>query len=331
MKEYYELWLVDYGEKGLRKKTISRYKTLWPRIYECLGHFEIQKIKPTHLIQFYNMLTEDGVRLDGKPGGLSPTTIRHHHTFLSSMLETAVTLELINSNPCSKVKLSKIGLSSKDIRIRTDEMIYSFEEVKNLLRKIDDAQLKYKVIVYLAIFTGCRREEILGLEWNDINFDTGEIRIERAIQYNVHDGTYEDDLKTSKSRRSCFVPQKILDILNKYRLFWEYQKNNAISKNICVETDKLFIQKNFSPMHPDSVTSWFSKFLKKVGLPHTRFHNLRHIHVSILIKMGMDLSSIADQAGHSDLQMITRVYPHNLNKKNYETAEYLKKALLDEE
>lgn len=64
LKEFFELWMEDYAERGLRKKTVSRYKTLWPRIEICLGHFKLCDLKPTHLIQFYNILREDGTRLD---------------------------------------------------------------------------------------------------------------------------------------------------------------------------------------------------------------------------------------------------------------------------
>lgn len=276
------------------------------------------------------MLTEDGVRMDGKTGGLSPTTIKHHHTLLSTMLGNAMTIELINSNPCSKVKLSKIGISNRNNLNKNKEMIYSMEQIKELLKKIDKVEIKYRTIIYLAVFTGCRREEILGLEWDNINFETGEINIIKSSQYTVFYGTFEDELKNLSSKRSCFIPKKVLGILEEYKIWWDFQKEKAIVKGIWEGKNNLFIQKNGKNMHPDTPSSWLSKFLKKSNLPHTKFHNLRHMHISILLKMGMDMNAIADQAGHADLQMIIRTYSHNISKKTYDTPEYMSKALLDD-
>ena len=83
-------------------------------------------------------------------------------------------------------------------------------------------------------------------------------------------------------------------------------------------------------MHPDTPSSWFIKFLKKYNLKHTRFHNLRHFHASILLDMGMNMKSIADQMGHSDLQMLITRYTHNMTRNTYETAKFMDKALFDE-
>jgi integrase len=327
LREFYELWLKDYAEQSLRKKTLSRYKSLWTRIDYCLGHFKINEIRPPHLIEFYKMLKENGVRKDNQPGGLSPITIKHHHGLISIILETAFSWEIINSNPCTKIKLSKLGISSKESRKKIEEMIYSIDETKKLIEELNDEHIKYKTLIYLALFTGCRREEILGIEWQDINFETGEIDIIRSSQYTAENGIFEDDLKTATSRRSCFVPKQVLELLNEYKDYWIGEKNNVTDE--WLDTDRLFIQKTGKPMHPDTVGDWFRKFLKRKNLPHTRFHNLRHLHISILLLMGMDINSIADQAGHSDLQMIVKRYSHNLKKKMAETADYMSKALFE--
>jgi integrase len=207
------------------------------------------------------MLNEDGVRKDNNHGGLSPSSIRQHHFLLSAIYETAVTWEIVESNPCSKIKLSKLGYSDRDSRIRIEESMYTLEQAKELIKYLKTADLKYQLLVYLAIFTGCRREELLGLEWRDVNFETGEIFIERSSQYTPKDGIYEDDLKTSKSRRSCFIPEKLLSLLKKYQLSIEDMKTNYIGT--WINSNKLFIQKNGREMHPDTPTKWFNKFFKE--------------------------------------------------------------------
>jgi len=328
-KNFYFIWMRDYAEKRLRKKTISRYKTLWPRVEKCLGHFEIGNIRPSHLIQFYNILEENGIRLDGKFGGLAPTTIRHHHTLISTILETAVTWEYIQSNPCSKVKLSRLGLSERALKQKKDEEIYTIEETKVLLKRLNLAEIKYKTFINLAIFTGGRREELLGLEWTDINFDTGEIRFERSIQYTPFDGTYEDDLKNDHSRRNCFIPEEIVLILQEYYDWWCEERERGRKKGNWIESNKLFVRKNGDFVHPDTMTKWFNKFLKKEELKHTCLHNLRHVHCSILVADKMDFKSIADQLGHADMQMLITRYSHGMTKNSREVADRMKGILLD--
>jgi integrase len=329
LKEFFPLWLRDYAEPGLRKKTISRYKTLWPRIEKALGNLRLTEIRPLKLIAFYNMLKEDGIRLDGKTGGLSNTTIKHHHTLLSTILETAVTWELINSNPCSKVKTSRIGLSDKDLKIRNEQSIYSIDEVIKLLEVIDKAEIKYKLFINLALFTGARREEILGLEWGDIFFEENKINILRSSQYTPFDGIYEDKLKNKKSERDCYLPDDIMDMIKEYKIWWNNVKKSAKRKGIWQGTDKLFIKPNGAVTHPDTPTKWFNKFLKKENLPHTTLHKLRHVHGSLLLSQGMDLSKVADQMGHSDLQMLITRYLHSMTKNSNETAKHLSNVLLE--
>lgn len=138
-------------------------------------------------------------------------------------------------------------------------------------------------LIYLAIFTGCRREEILGFEWRDFDFENCEIKIRRSSQYTSEDGIFEDDLKTRKSIRNCFVPKKVIKIIEEYKEYWNSIKDNAIENNDCNETERLFIQENGKPMFPDTPGSWFRKFLKRKKLPLTRLHDLRH-YVELYIK-----------------------------------------------
>ncbi|MEN8904578.1 MAG: site-specific integrase [Clostridiales bacterium] len=328
LNEFFPLWMKDYAESSLRKKTISRYKTLWPRVDKALGKFYLSDIRPYHLIQFYNLLKEDGIRLDKKPGGLSPTTIKHHHALLSTVLETAVTWELISSNPCTKVKMSRIGLSNSGMRIKNEESIYTTDQIIELLSVINYAEIKYKLFINLAIFTGARREEILGLEWCDIFYNDNKINILRSSQYTPFDGIYEDELKNKKSQRNCYLPDDIMDILKEYKNWWNNVKRFAEKKDVWKDTNRLFIKQNGSIMHPDTPTKWFNKFLKNNNLPHTTIHKLRHAHGSILLSMGMDMSAVADQMGHADLQMLVSTYLHNMTKNSTDAAKHLNNALL---
>ncbi len=104
-----ERWLKDYAETNLAPKTLHRYKKmLGSRILPAMGHLKIDKIKPTHLLDFYANLQEDGIRLDNKPGKLSERTIHHHHRLLSTIFTDAVEWQIIHSSPAARVKAPKV-------------------------------------------------------------------------------------------------------------------------------------------------------------------------------------------------------------------------------
>ena len=86
VNEFSKIWIDEYVKKQLKKKTISDYMDMLERINFTLGHKKLHELKPIHLIEFYNMLGEEGSRKDGKSGGLSPKTIKHHHLVMSSIV-----------------------------------------------------------------------------------------------------------------------------------------------------------------------------------------------------------------------------------------------------
>jgi integrase len=326
LKEFSDLYMRDYGETNLRIRTRERYKTVLPRILEALGHKKLCDLKPTHLIQFYTMLTEDGIRQDGKTGGLSTETIRRHQTVLQSMFARAVEWQILKENICKRAKIPKPTRAEAVRKEEQDLQIYTIDQTIQLILALSNADVKYRVLVLLAIFTGFRRGELMGVEWKDINLKERSINLKRTSLYAKDQGVFEDTTKTPKAKRTVYLPDFIVAVLNEYKVIWNSCRVKA--KDRWVETDRLFIQWNGEPMHPDTPSSWFPKFLVKNKLPHMPFKGLRHLHGSILLAMGMDLESVADQLGHATTQMVINVYGHNVKRKNKEVADTLAKALL---
>jgi integrase len=166
----------------------------------------------------------------------------------------------------------------------------------------------------------------MGLEWSDLNFEERSLTLQRTSQYTVEEGTFEDDTKTEKSKRTVYLPPFMLQVLTEYQAWWEKQKDDA--KDKWIKTDRLFIQWNGGEMHPDTISSWFPKFLRKNNLPETPLHGLRHFHMSTLLYLGMDYESVADQGGYATTQMLVNVYGHNVRKNNKEGAKLLEKVLV---
>lgn len=329
LKDYAPLWVKDYAEDQCRKKTNSRYNGLIKRIVEYLGDYQLQEIvqKPTLLTEFYKLLRKDGIRkdkrkingkLENKKGGLSVLTVRHHHALLSSMFQTAVSWNLIKENPCTRVRPPREKRTEKKVK---NKNYFTIEQAKLFLQALDNLpedQLKYKIMVFLSICTGFRRSEIMGLEWSDVNMDSNFVSTERTSQYTAEDGTYEDETKNDSSVRVAAIPLSIMNMVQKYKAWWNEEKKKAGDK--WIETNRLFIQWNGGAMHPDTISSWFPEFIRANSLPHVTFHGLRHTYGSILIAMGMNLEDVAKLLGHEDIQMLVRIYGHSVKKAIHEEA-----------
>jgi integrase len=252
-KEFAERWLRDYGETNLGLKTLDRYKRmLKSRIVPALGHLKLEQIKPLHLMDFYKNLTENGIREDGKPGALSPKTILHHHRLLSAMFNDAVEWQVINSNPAARVKPPKVK--------RHQAAYYNEEQTAVLLAAAENEPMKYKVLIILAVFSGLRRGELLGLEWQDINFEKGTLEVRQASQYVPGEGVFTKDPKSESSKRIVALPKFVMEILQEYQKHVNEMEESA--GDLWQESEKLFTTWDGRPMHPDTISQWFPGFIR---------------------------------------------------------------------
>lgn len=321
MGKYIDYWLQNYAVKELKNHTLERYKQMIPRIKFCLGHKKLHDLKPVHLLQFYDQLGNDGVRLDGKEGGLSNRTINHHHRLISAMLQKAVEWQLLKENICFRVKPPKVQKKEMDI--------YSIQDCKKLIQCLENEDIKYKLIVLIAIFTGFRRGEIMGIEWSHIDLENNLIKVVQTSTYTKDTGIVDDTLKTERSKRAIYIPGYLAGIIKLYKIFWNNRKNKIMRQGKWNETDKLFVQWNGNPMHPDTISSYFPKFIKKYDLKYTTFHGLRHFFCSVLANVcKMDVHTVADAMGHSNIDMLVSNYSHNILRSYREVAENLENVLL---
>lgn len=209
-KDFVDRWLKDYGDTNLAPKTLYRYKQILDtRILPAMGHLKIEQIKPTHLLEFYANLQEEGIREDGKPGGLSPRTILQHHRIISSILNDAVQWQVIGSNPTARVKPPKTT--------KRQALYYDEEQTAALLEAIEKESLKYKVIIILAVATGLRRGELMGLEWEDIDFNKKTLEVRQAGQYIPNLGIFTKEPKNETSKRTIAIPDSVIALLRQYK------------------------------------------------------------------------------------------------------------------
>ena len=327
--EFVEVWKRDYGSKELAPTTYKRYcRMVETRILPYFGHFYINKIRPTDIMKFYDLLEKDTqlVRKKGNNGSktkkpLSGKTILEHHRLLRAMLHRAVYWQLIVSNPAERVQPPK----AKKPKRRS----YDDEQTKILLENLEKLTVedtKYKVAIILTIFTGVRLGELMGLEWQDVDFRNGIISINRSSQYLSDMGVFTKVPKTESSIREIAIPEFIISLLEEYKLWYEEQK--SLYGELWTNSDRLFVQADGKPMHPSSISKWFVKYVGTIGLPVINFHGLRHTNASLLVAQNVDIAVVSARLGHAQISTTLDFYVHPLLSHNRKAGYALENLLL---
>ncbi|MCL6447623.1 MAG: site-specific integrase [Armatimonadetes bacterium] len=315
--DFVERWLREYGEKNLAPKTLFRYQQILEgRVIPAIGHLKLEQIRPIHLMEFYNNLQKDGIREDGKPGGLSERTVLHHHRVISAVLQDAVEWQFIPANPAARVKPPKVR--------RKAAVCYDERQVGAMLEALETEELKYRVMVNMAVFLGCRRGELMGIEWAHVNFKEGTIRIEQASQYLPGKGVFTKPPKNESSVRVLSLPAFLVDMLKHYKK--EQAAARLMAGDLWQGSDRLFTTWDGQAMHPDTISKWFPNFLKRHSLPPIPFHGLRHTAATMLINQGLPVKSVSGRLGHSDAGTTLNIYSHYLRSADREAAERLEQV-----
>ena len=288
-------WFSEYAYQFQKKTTYTRNQQLSKRTYQRFGSKEINEITRADIQAFLNDLNKDGVsERNGKP--LAYKTRKHYLTYISDVFKFCVEEELIKESPCRNIRVAPDPYDESK-----ENNLFSLEEAKELLNLINtEAPLKYRCFFFLAFSSGMRRSELMGLEWRDIDFETGVIRINRVSNYTSATGKYTDTTKTKGSKRCIIVPEYTINIL------MEYQNENPF--------DRVFVQKNGKPMHNNTPYTWLKRFCQAHNLKFLGIHKFRHLYASILINAGLDVATVSRCLGHSQISTTLTIYTHAFNE-----------------
>jgi len=264
---------------------------------------------------------EDAFEIKGDNRPLSAKTVLEHHRLISTVLDQAEKEGLVPFNVARKATLPKIQ--------RKEVNYFQPEQVAAIRAALELEPIKWQTLVHMLLITGARRGEILGLKWDNVDFTGKRIRICNNILYRADRGIYEDSPKTSTSDRYIALPVETMQLLRQYRA-WQNEERLRFGEYFDYQ-GFVFSQDNGKPMHPDSVTSWLSKFSKRHGLPHINPHAFRHTMASMLYFNGVDSISISKRLGHSKVSTTTDIYSHVIEAADQKSADiladiFLKKA-----
>jgi integrase len=313
-KELVDIWIRDYASEQLAPKTFSEHKKrIENRIMPAIGQLRLKEIDGRVLRQYYGSLREPNSRQDRRKGSLSPRTILHIHRLISAILEKAVKWGYIAQNPAKKIEAPKVA--------RQQIKSYDEDNMSKLISALGTADIKYRLIIFIAISTGLRRGEIMGLDWSDVNLENGEINVTKSSQYLPELGVFTKSPKNEHSVRRVFLSPSVLPLLSKHRAEQDGEREKLGS--LWHESGKIFVTWCGDPMHPDTISKWFTNFLKRKGLPPVRFHSLRHASASLAIAMGVNVKTVSSRLGHANISTTMDIYSHALTKPDMEAAQKL--------
>lgn len=244
---------------------------------------------------------------------LASSTVQYYHRVISSILSTAVQWQLLLLNPCERVKPPKLE--------RTEAKYLDDEQATELLEALEAEPPLFRTLYSLVIYTGMRRGEACGLCWQDIDLDNGIIDINKSALYTPEKGVFDDDTKNVTSRRVIKIPTPAVDLLREYRAYQATEKFKLGDK--WKGGDKVFTTAEGVPIHPDTATGHFSKFIKKTDLPYVTLHSLRHTNATLMIANGTDIKTVSKRLGHANVSTTGNIYTHAIKTADELAAERL--------
>ena len=295
--DYVRVWL-DHIARTVDEVTLQGYKSLADT--HILPYFDDAGTKLTKLdhktIQRYMDMKFTSGRRDGK-GGLSPRSLRLHKNIIAQTLDLAVRNKLIQSNPCQFVVLPQCE--------RFESQFYTEAQLKALFSALKDDPIL--PMVRITAWYGLRRSELLGLQWDSLDLEAGSMTIRHTVS-KVTEVVAKDKTKNASSRRTFPLTPEAVEIFTKAKE--QEERNRAAFGREYQENPYVFKWPDGHPYSPDYISHHFAKVLKRHGLPHIRFHELRHSCASMLINMGFTLKDVQEWLGHSDIKMTANIYSH---------------------
>jgi integrase len=288
--EFLDHWFADVASHTLRPRTLESYEYLLRRhIKPALGEIRLTQLRPDHLQKFYSQ------KLEAK---LSPRTVQYLHAVLHRSLKQAVRWGLIPRNPADLVDAPRP--KKKPIRPLNTQQV-------SLFLKATKGERLYPLYV-LAIFTGMRLGEILGLHWEDVDLEKGQISVTTTLQFLKEKGPIFSQPKSQKSRRTIVIPEAVVEVLKEHKLKQEEEKLLAGSK--WEDFGLVFCTSRGTPLSSRNLLRYFQETLRKVGLPKIRFHDLRHTTATLLLVQGVHPKIVQELLGHSQISVTLDTYSH---------------------
>ena len=300
-----ERWLAT-KEHRVTAKTYAFYSS-HVRLYivPTLGSLRAEALRPAY-IEAAIAAWARGKRNDKEKGVLSSHSVAHIFSSLRTMLRWGVKMGMLVRNAADGVEPP---------RFERNEM--RALDPAGVARLLDAAQgTDLRTVIAVAIGTGLRRGELLALRWSDVNLDARRLTVHRSLE-TVKGVTRTKPPKTARSARTIALPPFVAEILREEHQRQELREARGIKRN---EDGWAFARPDGSPWEPGAFSLAFARFVKRVKLPHVRFHDLRHSFGTLALASGVDLQTVSRALGHESTAITSRTYLHAIESLNEDAA-----------
>lgn len=290
----YGLWLTTY-QLTVKESSLVKLKQKFDNyILPAFGSYEMDKINPANVQQFANFMCLEKEN-------------KHYKEYISNVsriFEFAIRQGLAKKNPVKMITIpkKKADLSEKSINFFTKDQLKKF---------LDDAKAneptKIFTFFHLMAFTGCRQGEILGLQWQCIDFDNQTLTVKQTLTRGENRRLYLEEPKTRKSRRVIPLDPDTVKILKQWRLVqrseWLHVGTNTMSAD-----QMIFTNSKNEPIQLTHPRLWMHRICKRANLPKLSPHALRHTYATMMISEGIDFKTVSELLGHTSVSMTLDIY-----------------------
>jgi integrase len=295
---YAHHWLANVAPATRSAVTIERYRSIIEtHIKPALGSVPLQGLDGVKIDRFYAHLRENGRR---GGGGLSSMTMHHVHTLLGQILASAVKAKRLARSPISDAE------TAPKPKRQTVEVLNE-DEVAALLNYLQGHWLYMPVLT--ALSTGLRRGEVVALRWQDIDLDKARLQVDQSVEELNGQFRFKAP-KTDRGRRTIDIPARLVEALKQHR-----KEQSAMRLRLGLgkdANDLVFTTLLGDMLYPNYVTEALATECKAAGVKRVRFHALRHTHLSLLLRSGVPVHTVAARAGHAKASTTLDNYAHLL-------------------
>jgi len=288
--DYLNRWLNEYATTNLSPSTFKGYEYIVRyHLVPTIGGLPLKNLRPEHLQSYYT----------GKiKAGLSSTSVRHHHTLLHRAFKQACQWGIMSRNPADMVKAP----SNRRLEMHT----LTESQVNEVLGKATTDT--YHCLFYLALQTGLRRGELLGLRWTDIDLTLAEMSVSRSAVQCPGGKVIFKTPKTTRSRRTVALSPQTCIVLRQYL---DNQMTIRARLRITFAKDALiFSQLDGNPLKGNTVWNAWHIMLKRMGITDIRFHDIRHTMATAMLRAGVHPKIVQERLGHASIATTLDLYSH---------------------
>ena len=307
-KDIYKLWLEQY-QHNVKESTLNKTMEIFEN--HILPTFEDVYIEKIDVFLVQKSVNEWYKSL---------TKFKVIKNYLSTVMDYAISLQIIERNPCKWVNIPK-KKKSTSFSEEDSENFWSKEELEQFLKQLEKETNPMVLPLFRVLaFTGMRKGELLALTWSDINFKDANIRINKTLTRGLNNVLIIQEPKTTSSARIIPIDDRTLNILSEWN---KVQKKDFLKFGFNTLKPKQLVFPNIKNefLSPTKVGKYMDRIINQCeNLQRITPHGLRHTHVSLLFEAGANVKEVQTRLGHADANVTLNIYAHVSKQKKEETA-----------